>query len=62
MGHGPGTPSSGDPRGCVPLGTIGHLLHKTTLPGPGLVAALPNTQKQIQGGSQNKETKKHVPK
>ena len=32
-----------------------------TLPSPRDAAALPNTQKQTQGGYQNEETKKHVP-
>ena len=29
------------------------------LPRQGVIAALPNTQKQTQGGSPNEETKKH---
>ena len=46
---------------AVPLDPIGNLLHKVTLPRPGDTAALPNTEKQTQGGSQNEETMKHVP-
>ena len=43
---------------AAPLGHIRHLLHKATLPSGGNRAALPNTQKQTQGHSQNEETKK----
>ena len=45
----------------VPLSPTGHLLHKATIPRQGDIADLPNTQKQIQRGSQNEETKKHTP-
>ena len=31
------------------------------LPRQGVIAALPNTQKQMQGSCQNEETKKHDP-
>ena len=31
------------------------------LPRQGVIAALPNTKKQTQGGCQNEETKKHGP-
>ena len=48
-------------RGAVPLDPTGHLLHSATLPRQGVKAALPNTQKQTQGGCQNKETEKHGP-
>ena len=40
----------------VPLGPIGHLLCKGTLPRHGVKAALPYTQKQTQGHCQNKKT------
>ena len=43
---------------AAPLGHIRHLLHKATLTSGGNRVALPNTQKQTQGHSQNKETKK----
>ena len=39
-----------------PLGPTGHLLHKATLPKLGVIADLPNTQKQTQRGSKNGET------
>ena len=42
------------------LDPIEHPLHKSTLPIPGVIAALPNTMKETQGSSQNAETKKHV--
>ena len=44
---------------AVPLGPKGHLIHQDTKPRHRVKAALPNTQKQTQGGCQNKETKKH---
>ena len=37
-----------------------HLLHKVTLARLRDIADAPNTQKQIHGGSQNRETKKHT--
>ena len=46
---------------AVPLGPIECLLHKAMLPRPGDIAALPNIEKQTQGGCQNEETKKHGP-
>ena len=48
-------------RGAVPLDPTGHLLHSATLPRQGVKAALPNTQKQTQGGCQIEETKKYGP-
>ena len=39
----------------VPLGPKRHLLHKATLPRLGGIAALPNTYKQTQTGSQNEK-------
>ena len=48
-------------QGDVPLSLTGHLLHKATTPRPGDITDLPNTHKQIQGGSHNGKTKKHVP-
>ena len=42
------------------LDPTGQLLHKATLPSLRDIAALPNIQKQTQGGSQNEETKNHV--
>ena len=53
-------PSLGDRGGCAtgpyrtPT-TLGHTIRHR------VKAALPNTQKQTQGGCQNKETKKHSP-
>ena len=44
----------------VPQGPTGHLLHKVTLTRLGDTAALTNTQKQTQRGSQNEEINKHV--
>ena len=44
-----------------PLDPTGHLLHEVTLPSHRVKVALPNTQKQTQGGCQNEETKKHGP-
>ena len=41
----------------MPLDPTGHLLHEARLPRQGVKAALPNTQKQTQGGCQNEETK-----
>ena len=41
-----------DPTGCLP--------HQAMLPRQRVIAALPNIQKQIQGGCQNEETKKYV--
>ena len=46
---------------AVPLDPTGHQAHKATLPRHRVKAALPNTQKQTQGGCQNEETKKHGP-
>ena len=45
----------------VPLGLTGHLLHKAILPRLRVIEDLPSTQKQTQRGSQNGETKKHIP-
>ena len=45
---------------AVPLNPSEHLLHVATSQNPGDIAALPNTQKQTQGGCQNEETKKLV--
>ena len=45
----------------MPLSPIGHLLHKTVLPRLGNVVGLCNTQKQLETGNQNGETKKHTP-
>ena len=44
----------------APLGPLGQLLHKATLPRLGVIADLPNTQKQTQKDSQIGETKKHT--
>ena len=46
---------------AVPLDPTEHLLHLSMLPIQGVVAALPNTEKQTQGGCQNEETKKYGP-
>ena len=46
---------------AVPLNPIGHLLHQATVPRHRVIAALPNTWKQTQGGCQNEQTKKHGP-
>ena len=43
------------------LSPTGHILHKATLPRLRDIVDLPNTQKQIQTGSKNEETKTHVP-
>ena len=46
------------------MDSTGHLLHQATLPRHGVIAALPNTQKQALGsgeGCQNEETRKHDP-
>ena len=48
-------------REAESLVPTGPSLYKITLPRPGGIAALPNTQKQTQSSSQNQETKKHVP-
>lgn len=40
----------------MPPGPAGPLLQKPTRPKPGDVAALPDTQKRTQGGSQKEET------
>ena len=48
----------------MPLDSTGHLLHYTMLPRKRVIAAVPNLlylQKEIQGGCQNEETKKHGP-
>lgn len=42
--------------GRLPPGPAGCLLQKATRPKPGDVAALPDTQKRTQGGSQKEET------
>ena len=46
---------------AVPLGPTGHLPHEATLPRHGVKAALPDAEKQTQGGWQNEETKKRGP-
>ena len=49
---------------AVPLDPTGHLLHQAMLPRKRVIAAVPNLlylQKEIQGGCQNEETKKHGP-
>ena len=46
---------------AVSLDPTGHLLHQVTLPRYGIKGALPNKQKQTQGGCQNEETKKYGP-
>ena len=43
----------------MPLFATGHLLHQATLPRQEVIAAIPNIQKQTQGGCQNETTKKH---
>ena len=45
----------------VPLYPTGHLLYYAMLTREGVIAALPNTQKQTQGGCQNEETRKYGP-
>ena len=44
---------------AVPLDPTGHLLHKATLPIPGDIAALPNTQKQTQKHGPNEITEQN---
>ena len=56
----PQIPSLGDRGGCAtgPYRTPITLGHDTR---QGIIAALPNTQKQTQGGCQNEETRKRGP-
>ena len=55
-----GAPSSGDQGDCATSPTS-NLLHKATLQRLRGIEDLPRTQKQMQRGSQNGETKKYTP-
>lgn len=48
-------------RKTVLLGPTQHLLYEAILPSRGDIVALPDIRKEIQGGSQHEETKKHIP-